>query len=150
MKLTKSSEKVVREKPIPEVKKEIIKELANNITTHRTVLIASCKGLPGRQFHDIKKKLRGKAEIKVAKKSAIFRAINEIEKGAVKNLKEKIGPDIVILFSDLDPFELSGFLADNQRFQRFFADPKVLRTVFLDQLKELSFQYENTVTDIAE
>jgi len=105
---------VVREKPIPEAKKELVKELVDKISNNRTVLIASCKGLPGEQFHEIKKKLRGKAEIKVTRKSAIYRAIDEIEKGAVKNLKEKVGADIVILFSDMDPFELSALLSDNQ------------------------------------
>jgi len=108
------SKKVIREKPIPESKKEIVDNLAKGIEGHRTVLIASCKGLPGQQFHEIKKKLRGKAEIRVAKKSAFNRAIDKIEKGAIKNLKEKVGADIVILFSDLDPFELSGILTENQ------------------------------------
>ena len=110
--------KVEREKPIPEEKKEIIKNFVENINKHRTVLIASCKGLPGKQFHEIKKKLRGKAEIKVAKKSAVNRAIDEIDKGAIKNLKKEVHADIVILFSDLDPFELSGILSENQSFRR--------------------------------
>ena len=105
---------VVREKPIPEIKKEIIKDLVDKISSSRTVLIASCKGLPGEQFHEIKKRLRDKAEIKVAKKSAINRAIDEIERGAVKNLKKRIEADIVILFSNSDAFELSALLADNK------------------------------------
>jgi large subunit ribosomal protein L10 len=113
----KNKEKIlgkIREKPIPEEKKEIVKEIVKKISNSKTVLIASCKGLPGQQFHEIKKKLRSKAEILVAKKSAIFRSIDEIEKGAVKNLKEKITADIVLLFSDLEVFELSSLLSENQ------------------------------------
>jgi large subunit ribosomal protein L10 len=108
------SEKIVREKPIPEEKKEAVKEMVEKVSTSRTVLIASCKGLPGQQFHDIKKKLRDKAEIKVARKNIINRAIDKIEKGAIKNLKDQVKSDIVVIFSGLDPFELSGLLAKNQ------------------------------------
>ena len=117
LKLSKKKEKVsgvVREKPIPEEKKEAVKEMVEKVNSSRTVLIASCKGLPGQQFHDIKKKLRDKVEIKVARKNIINRAIDKIEKGAIKNLKEQVGSDIVIIFSNLDPFELSGLLAKNQ------------------------------------
>ena len=111
-----SSEKseFVREKPIPQEKLEIVDEIVKNISEKRTVLIASCKSLPGKQFHEIKKSLRGKAEMRVAKKSAMLRAIDNINKGAIKNLKEQIGADIVVLFSDIDPFELSGILIENQ------------------------------------
>lgn len=109
-----SQTKIIREKPIPEGKLELVKELRENIEKYRTTLIASCKGLPGKQFHEIKKKLRGLAEIKVARKSAVARAIDGIEKGAVKNLKKELHADIILLFSDLDPFELSGILTENE------------------------------------
>jgi large subunit ribosomal protein L10 len=115
-KLSKKREKVsgvVRDKPIPEIKKELVKELSDKIKSSRTVMIASCKGLPGQQFHDIKKKLRGKAEMIVARKSAINRAIDSIDKGAVKNLKNQIDANFVIMFSNLDAFELSGILTEN-------------------------------------
>lgn len=109
-----SSEKVVREKPIPEFKKKVVKELIDKISSSRTVLIASSRGLPGPQFHEIKKKLRAKAEMKVAKKSSILKAIDGIDKGSIKNLKEQIQADIVLMFSDADAFELSGILSANQ------------------------------------
>lgn len=109
-----SSEKVVREKPIPSAKLEEIEELKENIKKFRTVLIASCKGLPGLQYHAIKKDLRGRVEIKMSKKTLFSRAIDGIEKGQIKNLKKEIGADISLFFSDLDPFALSGLLSDNQ------------------------------------
>jgi len=108
------TEKVARGKPIPEDKVETVKELSENMKNYRTTLIASCKGLPSKQFHEIKKKLRGKAEIKVAKKRSVNLAIDTVEKGYIKNLKKELGPDIVIFFSKLDPFELSGMLSDNK------------------------------------
>ena len=99
---------------VPEYKKKIVDELVKKMKNSKTVLIASTKGLPSGQFQEIKKKLRGKAEIMVAKKSLVLRAIGKVEKGALQNLKEQVGADIALFFSNLDAFELSGLLADNQ------------------------------------
>ena len=108
------SEKVVRDKPIPEEKTEALDEMKENLKKFRTVLIASCKGLPGQQYHEIKKNLRGKAEIKMAKKTLVSRAIDGLESGYLKNLKKELGANVTLFFSDLDPFELSGLLSENQ------------------------------------
>ncbi len=99
---------------VPEYKKKIVSDLVSQLKKSRTVLIASTKGLPSSQFHEIKKKLRGKADIRVAKKSLILRAIGNVEKGALQNLKQNITSDVAIFFSDLDAFELSGMLSDNE------------------------------------
>ncbi len=95
-------------------KKALVKQIAEGLTKSRTVLLASCKGLPGKQFHEIKKKFRGKADMKVAKKTIILRAIDQVEKGAIKNLKSLVSADCVLLFSDIEPFELSGMLTESQ------------------------------------
>jgi len=103
-----------REKEIPEAKLRTVKELADKIKKSKTVLVASTKGLPSSQFHEIKKNLRGKADIRVAKKSSVIRAINAAAKPGLDSLKEKITSDIALFFSDLDTFELSGLLTENQ------------------------------------
>jgi large subunit ribosomal protein L10 len=99
---------------VPEEKKKLVSELIEKFKNSKTVLIASTNGLPSSQFHSIKKKLRGKAEIMVAKKSIVLRALEKVEKGGIQNLKDLIGADIALFFSDLDAFELSGLLADNE------------------------------------
>lgn len=99
---------------IPEAKLKLVAEIADKIKHSKTLLIASTKGLPSSQFHEIKKNLRGRAEIKVAKKSIVIRAIGSIEKGALQNLKPSVGSDVALFFSDLDAFELSALLSDNQ------------------------------------
>jgi large subunit ribosomal protein L10 len=101
-------------KVVPEYKKETVKELAAKMKKSRCILLASTKGLPSSQFHDIKKKLRGKAEIKVAKKSLIIRAIEATDKGVLQNMKKDIASDMALFFSEMDPFELSGWLSDNK------------------------------------
>lgn len=110
----KASENYVREKPIPENKRELVEELAQKIKGCKTLLIASMKGLPGSQFNEIKKQMRGTADIKVAKKSIIYRAIDLTGKGSLQQLKEQIDSDFALFFSDLDAFELSGILSDSQ------------------------------------
>ncbi|MDP1695493.1 MAG: 50S ribosomal protein L10 [archaeon] len=108
----KTNEK--RQKEIPQEKLDIVSEIANKIRKSGTVLIASTKKLPSSQFHEIKKNLRGKADIVIAKKSLILRAIDNVKKASVDGLKEYIVADSALFFSDMDPFELSGLLADNQ------------------------------------
>ncbi len=107
-------DKYVRENPVPERKKSLVKNLSEKIKSSRTVLIASCKNLPSSQFQSIKKKLRGKAEIKFIKKSALNRAINLTEKGALQQLKKELTADFAVFFSELDAFELSGLLTESQ------------------------------------
>lgn len=103
-----------REKDIPAIKLNTVKELVDKIKKNKTVLIASTKGLPSSQFHEIKKNLRGKAEIRVAKKSSVVRAIDAAAKPGLDALKNNVGSDVALFFSDLDPFELSGLLMENQ------------------------------------
>jgi len=102
---------------VSELKKQTVKELSGLVKTKKTILIASIKGIPGGQFQEIVKKLRGKAIVKVPKKNLIFRALDSSDsqsKEQVEKLKEKIDDAFAILFSDLDAFELSGVLLKNQ------------------------------------
>ncbi len=98
---------------VSDEKKEIVSELTNLAKDKKTILIASIKNIPGSQFQEIVKKLRGKAIVKVPKKNLIFRAIDSADgesKEEIKKIKEKINDSFAILFSDLDAFELAGNL----------------------------------------
>ena len=97
-----------------EEKKKLVQELSKKMIKSKTILIVSTKNLPSSQFHSIKKNFRGRADIRVTKKSLLIRAISSTEKGALQNLKNYISADIAVFFSDLDVFELSGLLAENQ------------------------------------
>lgn len=113
-KKSKKQEKKVEHREAPEYKKKIVADLVNDIKKNRTVLIASTRGLPSSQFHEIKKNLRGKAIIKFVKKSAALRAIESAENSAIVPLKDEIKADVALFFSNLEPFELSALLADNR------------------------------------
>ena len=101
---------------VPEGKLKSVKELENLINNKKTILITSIKNIPGGQFQEIVKKIRGKAIVKVPKKNLIFRAIDNSAKDSkeLSELKEKIGDSFAILFSDLDSFELAGELMKSQ------------------------------------
>lgn len=99
---------------IPEYKKQTVAKLVKHMQTSKTILLASTKGLPGSQFHEIKKKMRGTAEIYVAKKSLVLRALKESKASGIEELESQIGADVAVFFSDMDAFELSGLLTDSQ------------------------------------
>lgn len=99
---------------VPDFKKETVTKLKKMLESSNTVLIASTKGLPSSQFHEIKKKMRGTADIVVAKKSLTIRALEECGAEGIQALKDQIGADVALFFSEKDAFDLSGLLTDSE------------------------------------
>ena len=75
---------------VSEEKKKAVKKLSEEILKSKTVMVASIKSLPSSQFQKIRKNLRGKAKVSVAKKKMTIRAIDECKKGTLMNLKPYI------------------------------------------------------------
>ena len=99
---------------IPEIKIKTVKELTELMKKKRTVLIASIKSIPASQFQEIGKKLRGKAIIKVPKKSLIMRAIEESKLKESEQFRKNVTESVALLFSELDPYELAAELIKNR------------------------------------
>ena len=95
-------------------KKRLKTELDELMKNKKTVLLASIKNMPASQFQEIAKKLRGKAIVKVPKKSILFRALDSSGKEVLEKFKEHFTNSTAILFSDMDAFELAGELADKK------------------------------------
>lgn len=115
-------EKPVKEKPeekkevkthVSEKKKERVKILAE-LMGKKTVMVVSIKGLPSAQFQDIKKKLRGKATIQVAKKSLVDFALDHCGIKELHQLVPFVQDSTAILFSDSDAFEISGIISEEK------------------------------------
>lgn len=106
--------KIEREKPIPEKKLKVIESLKSRIKKYKTIIIASTKNLPSKQFQEIRKKLREDVEIFVPKKSSIIRTLEFEKKPSLDELKKSVREDIAFLFSNLDAFELSSKLTENK------------------------------------
>ncbi|MFA6023236.1 MAG: 50S ribosomal protein L10 [Candidatus Pacearchaeota archaeon] len=103
-----------KEKPKTHVSKEKIadvKSLAELIEKNNTVMFASIKGLPAKQFQKIKKGLIGTSSVIVVKKNILIRAIDSSKKQNIQKLKDYVKEDNAILISQIDAFELSGKLA---------------------------------------
>lgn len=95
---------------VSEKKKETVAELIKLLKGKKTILIASIKGIPGSQFQEIGKKLRGTAVVKVPRKGIISRAIDDAGIPELKHLKAQLTESSAILFSDADSFELAADL----------------------------------------
>jgi large subunit ribosomal protein L10 len=99
---------------VSEKKKNVVSELVDLIKNKKTVLIASIKSIPSSQYQEISKKLRGKAVVKVPKKSIMFRALDNSGIEEVKKLKSQVKDSTAILFSDIDAFELAAELVSKK------------------------------------
>lgn len=95
---------------IPKKKVETVKELANLIKSNRTVLVADISNIPGSQFQQISKKLRGKAKVKIPKKNLFMRALDESGIKEAKKLKENFRGANALLFSEMDSYQLAADL----------------------------------------
>src|SRR3989338_11010031 len=107
-------EKAKTKHKIPEYKIKEIKELASLIDSHNTLMFASIKALPAKSFQKIKKKLSGKAIVKVVKKRALLKAIKSSKKEKIKELEIYLKEDIASIISNIDPFELASILNESK------------------------------------
>ena len=99
---------------VPEHKIKEVKSLAGLIDSHNTILLASIKSLPAKNFQKIKKKLFGKGIVKVMKKRALVMAIKSSKKESVKELEKYLKEDMAFIISNNDAFELAAILSDSK------------------------------------
>jgi large subunit ribosomal protein L10 len=93
------------------LKSDRVKTLIEKIKNAKTLMIVSIKNLPSKQFQDIKKSLRGKALVKVAKKNIMNRAIKGFGKESILPLEKEIQENSAFVISDIEGFELAGILS---------------------------------------
>lgn len=104
---TKNSTKAQKTTHVSEKKKTAVSDLSKLLKEKKTLLIASIKNIPGSQFQEIVKRLRGKAVVKVPKKNLILKALDNSKEEEIKKVGESITNDFALLFSDIDCFELA-------------------------------------------
>ena len=93
-----------------EAQKQELQELADK---HPVIAIASIKNFPGALAKELRKKLQGKAVIKVSKTRVIEKAL-KMSKTETKELEQHVKGSIAIIFSEMNPFELYAFLKKNK------------------------------------
>ena len=89
-KATRVKEKITTH--VSDSKKKMVKELGA-LMNKKTIMLVSVKSLPCSQFQDIRKKLRGKADMKVAKKSSINLALEAAKNPALHELEQHVKED---------------------------------------------------------
>lgn len=94
-------------------KQKVVKEVGLNLAKHKVIAVASIAGLKSRQFNAIKKKLRGQAELIVARKTLLQMAI-EKNKPEVKALETYMQGAEILVLSNLDPFKLFKLFKQNK------------------------------------
>ncbi len=99
---------------VSEEKIESVKMLSEEIKKSKTIMLISIKSIASSMLQKIKKDLRGKAVIRVAKKSTLLRAIDAAGIKELDRMKEAVCEDSALLMSDDDAFELAAWLTENK------------------------------------
>jgi len=107
-------EKGDKKHKISEKKIKVVKELSKLIDTKNTLLVASTYNLSSSELQEIRKKLRGKAEVKFTKKNIALRAVEGSKKEGIKEISKYITDSPAVIVSDEDPYAIATILSENK------------------------------------
>ena len=95
-------------------KKKDMKAIVDEIKKSNSIIISFINNLPSNQLQLLRKKLKGKAKIFVAKKRVTTKAFETSGISEIKELGKHISESSAIIFSNEDPFTLASILADSK------------------------------------
>jgi large subunit ribosomal protein L10 len=97
-------------------KREIFSDLQNLLRKYSVVAVADLQKVRSSQIQEIRKKLRGKAELIVAKNTILQKASEDLatEKSNVDRFASSLSGSKVLIFTQMNPFELILFLNKNK------------------------------------
>ena len=97
-------------------KKEIFTDLVQLLEKHSVIAVADLEKVRSSQIQEIRKKLRGKADLIVAKNTILRKASDSIagKKDNVDKFAEVLTGSKVLIFTQMNPFELIIFLNRNK------------------------------------
>ncbi len=97
-------------------KKEIFDDLLKLLKKYSVVAVADLQKVRSSQIQEIRKKLRGKADLIVAKNTILRKACEKIasEKKDISKFADSLTGSRVLIFTQMDPFELIIFLSKNK------------------------------------
>lgn len=89
-------------------KKQEVQEIAEMLRNNKVIGLVSITSIPSSSIQSIRRNLRGKATIRVAKNTLISLALDEVskEKPNLNSLKEHIDKQTAIICTNLNPFKL--------------------------------------------
>ena len=110
-----SAEAVVKRiRRIPERKVRIVEELSQLISSSRVIAVFRLVGLRANLLHEVRRKLRGIATIKIAKKNLFIKSCERVGKPDLRALIEDFKEPIGFIFSNTSAFRLKILLDKNR------------------------------------
>lgn len=84
----------------------MVKSLSNDLKNSKSIALVGIDRVPGRQFQQIRRMLRGKARIKVVKKTLLKRAFEEMDLESIRAMEDYMDGAVATIFSDESSFRL--------------------------------------------
>ncbi|MDI9619692.1 MAG: 50S ribosomal protein L10 [Candidatus Nezhaarchaeota archaeon] len=94
-------------------KRKVLQEIVEMMSRYKTIAVADITGLRAVQFQRLKKGIRGRLNVKVAKNSLIRKAVEELKEQRgidATALNGVLEGQTAIVVSDLNPFEIYNIL----------------------------------------
>ena len=103
-------------KEIPKWKTKKLDSIIEKMKSSKTVGIIDIVGIPAKELHEIRCKLRDEMDFEIIKKTILELALEKCKEDLknVENLKDNLGVMPSLLVSDLNPFELSQLFRKNR------------------------------------
>jgi large subunit ribosomal protein L10 len=97
-------------------KKDEVSQIVELMNTHRVVGVISVSGIPGPQLLQMRRMLRGKAELRVSKNTLIHLALKESNKkvAGINALAKEVDGQSAIMVSNDNPFKLYKIIQKSQ------------------------------------
>jgi large subunit ribosomal protein L10 len=97
-------------------KKEIFDDLTDLLKKYSVIAVADLRKVRSSQIQEIRKKLRGKADLVVTKNTILRKASEKLaaEKQNIDKFSEQLTGSKVLIFTQMNPFELILFLNKNK------------------------------------
>ena len=99
---------------VPEWKLKEVEKVTQLLNDNDIIGIIDLHSLPSPQFQAIKKKLRGKAEVKITKSLFVRRALEKVKDKDKKKLIDYVDGPMGLIFTKENPFKLFKFLKQNR------------------------------------
>ena len=101
---------MIKKVHIPQWKLDEVDHLVELFKKNKVVVVIEVANINDKQIQDVRKKLRGKATVRMSKKSLQIRAIEKFKKESKKpnldELTKNIAAQTSFAFTNMDPFEL--------------------------------------------
>ena len=99
---------------VAEYKKKEVVELAKLLEHYPIIGILNMKNMPAAQLVRMRKKIRESAHMRMSKKNLITRAIEQVKKPGLEQLKEHLGGMPALLFTKENPFKIYKFIVQSK------------------------------------